>query len=59
MSDATRAELQALLVRAATLEAQRQAASKAGDAQAQQGIEAELRALWRRHADLERRERVA
>ncbi len=47
-------ELHALLVRAATLEAQRQAAQQARDVEAQSGLEAELHALWARYTALER-----
>lgn len=47
------AELQALLVRAAIAESQRQAACAAGDTQRQQHIEAELRSLWQRYSELE------
>jgi len=48
------AELQALLVRAATVEAARQAAHQRGDWPAVAGHERELRELWRAHSDLER-----
>jgi len=48
------AELQALLVRAATVEAARQAAQQRGDWPAVAGHETELRELWRAHSDLER-----
>lgn len=48
------AELRHLLVRAATLEHQRQAAHQAKDWPKVAGLERELRQLWRRHGDLER-----
>ena len=54
-----RAELQALLVRAADQEVRRQAARQRGDRDAEQAAEDEIRALWRRHAEIEERERVA
>ena len=54
MTDATRAELQALLTKAATLEAERQAAVQRGDAAAVEALMIELVKLWARHADLER-----
>ena len=54
MTDATRAELQALLTKAATLEAERQAAVQRGDAVAVEALMIELIRLWSRHADLER-----
>lgn len=53
MSD-RRAEQQAILTRAATLEAERQAAHAAKDWPKVAGIEGELRELWRAYADLER-----
>lgn len=53
MSDAARAELQALLVRAAIAEAARQDARKRGDTVAERALEDEIRQLWARHADLE------
>jgi hypothetical protein len=52
--EAERLREQALLVRAATAEAARQAARQRGDADAELAAENELRALWRAHADLER-----
>jgi hypothetical protein len=45
---------QALLVRASTAEAARQAARQRGDVEAERAAENELRELWRAHADLER-----
>lgn len=54
MTDAQRNELQALLVRAAASEAQRQAAHARGDTLAEHAAEDELRAAWRRHTELER-----
>lgn len=53
MNDAQRTEARALLTRAATLEAQRQSACKAGDTLAQQGLEAELRRVWEAYSALE------
>lgn len=52
--DSERNELAALLVRAAVAEERRQAAKACGDAQAAAALEDELRALWRRHGELER-----
>jgi hypothetical protein len=52
-------ELQALLVRAAQAEAARQSAVARGDIPARDACERELRDLWRRHGELERRDRVA
>lgn len=54
MTDSQRNELQALLVRAAASEAQRQAAQARGDTLAVRAAEDDLRQLWARHADLER-----
>jgi hypothetical protein len=60
VTDAERNQAQALLVRAAEQEARRQAAHARRDWPAVASAEAELRALWRQHAELERRaERVA
>jgi hypothetical protein len=47
--------MQAILTRAATLEAQRQAARDRGDLAARDAAERELAALWRQYMDLERR----
>jgi hypothetical protein len=52
--DARRAELRALLTRAATLEVERQAAVQRGDAAAVEALMLELVKLWSAHADLER-----
>jgi hypothetical protein len=52
--EAERLREQALLVRAATAEARRQAARQRGDVEAERAAENELRELWRAHADLER-----
>lgn len=51
--EAKRNALRALLVRAATAEAARQAAIERRDSSAEIAAEAELRELWRQHADLE------
>ena len=59
MTDDARAEKQALCTRAAEQEAKRQAALQRGDWFTQHECERELRALWRRHSELEARERVA
>lgn len=53
VSEAVRNQLRALLVRAATAEAARQAAVQRGDLAAARALEDELRRLWARHADLE------
>ena len=54
MTDDTRARLRAILTRAADAEAARQQAERAGDRVRTEAFEAELRQLWREHADLER-----
>ena len=54
MSDDTRARLRAILTRAADAEASRQQAERDGDRVRLAALEAELRQLWREHADLER-----
>lgn len=54
MTEPQRALAQALLTRAADLEAKRQAATARGDLRAQQGIEAELRRVWEAYSGLER-----
>lgn len=54
MSEAARAELRALLTRAATVEAERQRAVLHGDSEAAEAAMIELVKLWARHADLER-----
>jgi len=54
MSDA-RSEMRAILTRAATVEAERQAAHQAKDWPRIAGLERELAALWRRHSELEGR----
>jgi hypothetical protein len=59
MTDDQRSELRAILTRAATCEAQRQAAREQRDWPSVAALEDELRRLWRRHAELEARERVA
>jgi hypothetical protein len=51
----TRRELQALLVRAAQVEAARQSAVARGDTAARDAAELELRRLWREHSALEQR----
>jgi hypothetical protein len=53
MSD-TESEMRAILTRAATVEAQRQAAAQRGEDHAAREYELELSRLWARHADLER-----
>ena len=53
--EATRNQQRALLVRAAHLEAQRQAAHQAQDWPKVAGLERELLRLYREHADLETR----
>ena len=55
MTDRDReAELRAICTRAADIEARRQDAQAAKDWPRVAGLERELAALWRRHADLER-----
>lgn len=54
MSTVNRAEMQAILTRAATLEAARQSARDRGDIAARDAAERELAALWRQYMDLER-----
>jgi hypothetical protein len=54
VNEATRSQLRALLVRAAHIEAQRQAAHQAQDWPKVAGLERELLRLYREHADLER-----
>lgn len=54
MTEAQKNELRALLVRGATLEAQRQDAIRAGDRAKAEGIERELQQLWHQHQELER-----
>lgn len=54
MTDATRAELQALSTRAAILEAQRQSALTRQDTAAAYAIETELSRLWARYLAVER-----
>jgi hypothetical protein len=49
-----RGELAAVLTRAATVEAARQAAVQRGDTAARDALERELRELWRQHGELER-----
>jgi hypothetical protein len=51
---ATDAQLRAILTRAATVEAERQAARERRDWPAVAAAERELAVLWRQHADLER-----
>ena len=55
----TRAEMRAILTRAATCEAERQAAQERRDSPAELAAERELRDLWKRYGELERAERVA
>jgi hypothetical protein len=50
-----RSELRALLTRAADCEASKQRAKRDGDLVRVEALEAELRKLWSRHADLEQR----
>ena len=52
--ESSRAELRAILTKAADLEAQRQAAVQRGDAVAVEALMLELVKLWAAHADLER-----
>lgn len=59
VTEATRNAVRALLVRAADAEASRQRAVRDGDHVRAAALEAELRELWRAHADLEQRERIA
>lgn len=59
MTDDHRSEVQALLTRAATAEAQRQSARDRRDWPVVAALEGELRRLWARHAELEAAERVA
>ena len=54
MTDAVKAELQALTSRAGVLEAQRQAALQRGDRQAVRDAEIELSRLHSRAQDIER-----
>lgn len=54
MTDSTRAELRALLTRAADCEAARQQAVRDHDHARVEAYENELRDLYRRHAELER-----
>jgi hypothetical protein len=54
MNESQRAEAQALLVRAADLEGQRQAARRAHNVEHEQRLANELRRLWARYAALER-----
>ena len=54
MSDAARAELQALSTRASVLEAQRQAALQRGDRQTADDAATELSRLHSRYLELER-----
>jgi hypothetical protein len=54
LTEAQRNALRALLTRAADAEASRQRAVKDGDQVRVAALEAELRELWRQHADLER-----
>lgn len=53
MTQYERSESQALLTRAADVEAQRQAASRARDVEHEQRLLDELRTLWARYAQLE------
>ena len=53
MTDERRSRLRAILTRAADAEAARQRAERDGDAVRLAALEAELRELWREHADLE------
>lgn len=60
MNEATRNAMRTILTRAADAEASRQRAVRDGDQVRVAALEAELRELWRQHADLERQaERVA
>jgi hypothetical protein len=54
MTDAKRNELAAILGSAAVTEERRQAARSRGDNLAEHALEEDLRALWRRQAELER-----
>ena len=58
-ADDARSELAALMTRASIAEAQRQRARERGDWHVEAQAERELRALWKRHAELEAIERVA
>ena len=49
------AELRALLTRAAIVESERQRARERKDAPSEAAAEHELRALWRRHSEIEGR----
>ena len=53
MNDDVRSRLRALLTRAADVEASRQQAERDSDQVRAAALEAELRQLWREHADLE------
>lgn len=53
MTDATRAELRAILTRAADAEASRQRAVRDRDHLRVAALEAELRELYRQHAEIE------
>lgn len=57
--EATRNALRAILTRAADAEASRQRAVRDGDRPRVETLEAELRQLWRQHAELEARAGVA
>ena len=54
MTDDMRSRLRAILTRAADCEASRLRAVRDGDHTRAAALEAELRRLWREHADLER-----
>lgn len=53
MNDAVQAQVWAILVRAATVEAQRQDALRRGDDVAREQYERELQKLWHQHQELE------
>ena len=53
MTDDTRNRLRAILTKAADAEASRQRAVQDGDDARVAALEAELRALWREHSDIE------
>ena len=58
MTDSIAAERQALLTRAAIVEAQRQAACSANDEPARQAAELELQSLWGRYEFLLQRQKT-